>query len=144
MSNVTTKAVVSFQPAASWDWDGWNGELDLSTKDLKVVSGGEIVGVESDLVALNTKLAGKRYKGVGFDDIPGVVVNATILVTQSTLSNVAEIAGKKVAHSGTSGKFIVMVSPSFMKSKPPIPDPVICKNGTWEIKDPGQDALTSS
>lgn len=145
MSNSTlTNANVSFSPDPSWDWDGWNGELELNPQDLKVSSDSGIVGVEGDLIALGQKLVGKKYKAKGFDDLPGGVTSGTVMVTKSSLSNLVLIAGKNVAHEKTEGKFIVMVTPSFMKSKPPIPDPIVVKNGTWKIKTPGQSLTTST
>lgn len=132
-------ATLAFSPAAPWSWDGWNGELEIAPNPNGAIAAGASVGVKSDLIGLGLKLMGKKYKAPVFDDIPGVVVSASIIVKEPTLSEIVAVNGIKVAHAKTEGTFILNCIPAISTKQPsPIPDPVPVKSGTWKIKSAGQ------
>lgn len=137
---LVAKAKLVFELEGGFEWSGWNGQDELETADNGFKIDGAIVATKSDLEHWIPKvLMGRQYKGLNFDQ-PGKVVmvdNATI-----TIDNPSEglaIQGVPVVTRRTRGRFQIDVMPAIdKKPKPPVPDPVTRKMGTWKVLDPGQ------
>lgn len=115
----------------SWSWKGWDGKIPVEAMQQSTANGNALV-LETDIVQLGLKAAGKMYESPGFD-VPGTTANVTIIVDGSTLSESVSIGGQPIATIATSGNFIAAVTPA-TNSSSGVPDPVPVKNGTWEIE----------
>jgi hypothetical protein len=123
---------VEFKPGPGWQWQGWSGALPLNPPIRGHKAGGKAWAVDSDVLALATKLIGKAYTASGFDASPGTVLTAMIELDAATLSRVVTLAGRPMALVTTTGKFRLAVSPAM--NAVPSPDPSTLKAGTFAVK----------
>ena len=139
-------ASLVFEPVPGvWNWQGWNGQVQLTVTADAMTAQGKKVAVNTDLVALNKMLLGKPYITPAFSDAPGSVLSATIVVMAGTLSQKTVVGGKPAATEATRGTFFINVAPAQMtKTTPPTPDPVVTKTGTWRVQSAGQAAAESA
>jgi len=133
--------VVEFKPGSGWAWAaGWSGKVTASVKPHGLTSEGQSVALTADFERLALQLSGRPYTATGFDDIPGMVTVAVVQVDAGTLSSRVAIDGDAVGTAHTSGTFRVVCVPSFKAGAPPIPDPLLAKEGTWKVARCGQAA----
>ena len=125
-----------------WAWFGWNGVVDLNVSVTHKLSvDGKFAVLVKDFEAFGAAVIGKQYTAVGFDNVPGTVVNCTISVNMSTVATRLKVGDDMACGAETSGTFVINVVPSMMAGAPPVPDPVQIHSGTWTFQDAGQQKL---
>lgn len=133
---VQAGSTVEFTPDPSWAWFGFDGCVDLATSQTRASYQSDGFITADDFKDLERLLIGKKYTAVGFDDIPGAVRSARVLVDEPTLSDRLLIEDKSVATSETTGTFTIEVISSFRAGSPPIKAPLQKHAGTWNIRTP--------
>jgi hypothetical protein len=119
-----------------WGWKGFDGRIALRASTDRIRLEGKPAIVEGDLRTAILEAIGKAYGATGFDDVPGVVLQAVLEIDEATLCSRCGIGGQKTVNTHTTGQFKVVVQPSLKAATPPIPDPVVDHNGTWSIARP--------
>ena len=119
------KATVEFKPDAGWSWkNGFDGRVELGGFNQSFTFDGDPFILESDVKRLTQELLMKSYAADGFDDIPGVILQASIKIDEATLCKRHEVLGESLATTRTTGKFSICCSPSMKSAVPPVPDPL--------------------
>ncbi len=140
-SLVPAGATVVFTPDAGWDWDGFDGCVEVSAgRDRMALPGGCVV-LDGDLVRLGERLVGTRYKAAGHD-VAGGVASATVRIDAGTLFERLRVEGRPSAKSDTTGTFRVGVVPSQKSGSPCVPDAATERTGTWAIRTPAGTRTT--
>ncbi len=137
-------ALIVFEPDPDWQWQNWNGAMEMNVGSTGIQIQGKNVALAEDFRNLGQRLTTRPYVAKGFDDSPGTVTTATVLVEETTLAMFFDSNGRRIANISTSGTFVVGCSPSFKSGEPPIPDPLAQrKTGRWSVKDAGQTIASS-
>lgn len=133
---------IHFSPDTGWNWDGWDGQMEITSNEHVLKSESQAVVLPEDIKNLENRLIGCSYKAEGFTDTPGSVVSAQIRVDEATLSATISVGGTAVATALTTGTFKVSCAPSVKAGSPPVPDPMAAsRTGRWEVVDTGQERL---
>jgi hypothetical protein len=125
---------VEFRPDASWRWVAFDGCLATRASLRRINLEDNWALVDVDLLQLAPQLIGKQYAAVGFDDIPGTLVQVSLTIDEATLFGRAVLEGRKTATTETRGTFSICVAPSLKAGAPPIPDPQTMHRGTWRFR----------
>jgi hypothetical protein len=129
---------IRFLPQGVWGWSGWSGVLDVIAPSRGMSAKGRPIVLADDLAKLAKRLVGQAYTSVGFADLAGKVIQATVLVKPTTLAVDTTLKGQRIACTTTEGTFTLSVSPSLRSGPPPLPDPILVKTGRWLVERAGQ------
>jgi hypothetical protein len=130
--------IVEFEPTGPWRWVQFDGCLQVSATLQRMRHHGDSILIDADILNLGPLLVGKQYAADDFDDVPGAVTDAALVIQEATLFARALIEGHKVVCSTTTGTFRVQVLPSVKSGTPPVPDPQPAHQGTWRIRPLGE------
>lgn len=125
---------LQFKPAAGWSWKGWNGQSSVLSTESVLTLGAAGVR-DTDLEAMFQQLIGRFYIAGIYRNIPGLVLSATVRVTQDTLCPVATASGRPLGTQATRGTFEIVCTQAVQQEGAigPNPDPNPKKSGTWEV-----------
>ncbi len=142
---VVDGAPIRFDEQVGWNWDGWDGCLELSVPEGPIDLEGRAVAVARHVVALQQHLVGKSYKAKGFDGLAGEVERAVVAVDEPTLCEFVTSEGNPIVLECTTGTFSISCLPAVNNDNPsiPIPDPAPFKTGSWRVNSVAQDRASS-
>jgi hypothetical protein len=135
---LNSKSTIVLMPDADWNWEGWDGHLVVEAHIHKTHISTHKIIIEDDVPLF--KFIPHAYRSKEFNDIPGMIGQATFMVDETTLVSKLKVDNFRPLHVDSTGTFECIVStPSARNSATgPVPDTLLKKQGKWSVYDSNQ------